>query len=102
MKRETEQDAERKRDMAVAVSYDRTHDDAPVVVAKGEGFVARRIVEVAQAADVPVVEDAALVSALLSLELGQEIPIELYEAVARILSWIYKLEKGERQDGLGQ
>ena len=53
-------------------------------------------VETARAAAVPVVEDAALVSALLSLELGQEIPADLYTAVARILSWIYKLEKGEQ------
>jgi flagellar biosynthesis protein len=84
-----------KRDQAVALEYD-SRDAAPVVTAKGEGLVARRIVEIAQAADVPIVEDAALVSALLSLELGQEIPVELYEAVARILSWIYRLEKGEQ------
>lgn len=84
------------RDKAVAVEYDQKNSSAPVVTAKGEGFVARRIVEIAQAADVPVVEDAALVSALLSLELGQEIPVELYEAVARILAWLYKLEKGEQ------
>jgi len=85
----------KKRDKAVAVKYDWELDNAPTVTAKGEGFVARRIVEIAQAADVPVVEDAALVSALMSLELEQEIPIELYEAVARVLSWIYRLEKGE-------
>jgi len=85
----------KKRDKAVAIKYDAEQDVAPVVTAKGEGFVARRIVEIAQAADVPVVEDAALVSALLSLELEQEIPVELYEAVARVLSWIYRLEKGE-------
>ncbi|MDR1648889.1 MAG: EscU/YscU/HrcU family type III secretion system export apparatus switch protein [Synergistaceae bacterium] len=85
-----------KKEKAVAMQYDREKNDAPVVTAKGEGLIARRIVEVARAADVPIVEDAALVSALLSLELGQEIPVELYEAVARILSWIYKLEKGEQ------
>ena len=85
----------KKRDKAVAIKYDAAQDVAPSVTAKGEGFVARRIVEIAHAADVPVVEDAALVSALLSLELGQEIPVELYEAVARILSWIYRLEQGE-------
>ena len=84
-----------KRDKAVALQYNAERGDAPSVTAKGEGFVARRIVEIAHAADVPVVEDAALVSALLSLELGQEIPVELYEAVARILSWIYRMEKGE-------
>ena len=83
------------QDRAVALEYDDSNS-APVVTAKGEGFVARRIVEIAQAADVPVVEDAALVSALLSLELGQEIPLELYEAVARVLAWIYRLEKGEQ------
>ena len=85
----------KKRDKAAAIKYDRKQDSAPVLTAKGEGFLARRIIEIAQAADVPVVEDAALVSALLSLELEQEIPVELYEAVARILSWIYRLEKGE-------
>jgi len=86
----------KKRDKAVAVEYDAERSSAPLVTAKGEGFVARRIVEIAQAADVPVVEDAALVSALLSLELGQEIPVELYEVVARVLSWVYRLEKGEQ------
>ncbi|MCL2009421.1 MAG: EscU/YscU/HrcU family type III secretion system export apparatus switch protein [Synergistaceae bacterium] len=85
----------KKRDKAAALKYDAGRDSAPSVTAKGEGFVARRIVEIAHEADVPVVEDAALVSALLSLELGQEIPVELYEAVARVLSWIYRLEKGE-------
>ena len=85
----------KERDKAAALKYDERQDKAPVITAKGEGFVARRIVEIAQAADVPVVEDAALVSALLSLELEQEVPFELYEAVARVLSWIYRLEKGE-------
>jgi flagellar biosynthesis protein len=85
-----------ERDKAVAMRYDQERNDAPVVTAKGEGLIARRIVEIARAADVPIVEDAALVSALLSLELGQEIPVELYEAVARILAWIYRLEKGEQ------
>jgi flagellar biosynthesis protein len=85
-----------EREKAVAMQYDAKNSAAPVVTAKGEGFVAQRIIEIAQSADVPIVEDAALVSALLSLELGQEIPVELYTAVARILSWIYKLEKGER------
>jgi flagellar biosynthesis protein len=84
------------REKAVAVQYDAKTSPAPVVTAKGEGFVARRIIEIAKTADVPIVEDAALVSALLSLELGQEIPVELYTAVARILSWIYKLDKGEQ------
>ena len=64
-------------------------------MASGEGFIAERIIELARQAEVPVVEDAALVSALLVLELGEEIPGELYEAVARVLAFVYKLDKGE-------
>lgn len=86
----------RKRDSAVAVRYDRETMSAPAVVAKGEGFVARKIVERALEAEVPIVEDAALVSALLSLELGEEIPSELYQVVARVLAWVYRLDKEER------
>ena len=82
-----------KPDKAVAVKYDNKSMSAPQVVAKGEGFIARKIVERAFEADVPIVEDAALVSALISLELGEEIPSELYEVVARVLAWVYKLDK---------
>ena len=82
-----------KPDKAVAVKYDTSKMAAPYVVAKGEGFIARKIVERAIEADVPIVEDAALVSALISLELGEEIPAELYEVVARVLAWVYKLDK---------
>jgi flagellar biosynthesis protein len=95
MKRSSAAQTGAKLDQAVALEYN-SEEAAPVITAKGEGFVARRIVEIAQTAHVPIVEDAALVSALLSLELGQEIPVELYEAVARVLSWIYRLEKGEQ------
>ena len=83
----------KKREKAVAVKYDNQKMRAPTVVAKGEGFIARKIIERAVEADVPIVEDAALVSALISLELGEEIPAELYEVVARVLAWVYKLDK---------
>ncbi len=83
----------KKREQAVAVKYDNKKMNAPTVVAKGEGFIARKIIERAVEADVPIVEDAALVSALISLELGEEIPAELYEVVARVLAWVYKLDK---------
>ena len=84
-----------KKDQAVAVQYDNKVMRAPTVIAKGEGFIARKIVE-----DVPIVEDAALVSALISLELGEEIPAELYEVVAKVLSWVYRLDK-DAAKGLG-
>lgn len=82
-----------ERDRAVAVKYDKKEMRAPTVVAKGEGFIARKIVERAMEADVPIVEDAALVSALISLELGEEIPAELYGVVAKVLSWVYRLDR---------
>ena len=88
---------DKKREQAVAVKYDNKQMVAPTVIAKGEGFVARKIIERAVEADVPIVEDAALVSALISLELGEEIPAELYEVVARVLAWVYKLDKENTQ-----
>ena len=88
---------DKKREQAVAVKYDNKQMAAPTVIAKGEGFVARKIIERAVEADVPIVEDAALVSALISLELGEEIPAELYEVVARVLAWVYKLDKENTQ-----
>lgn len=85
----------KKRLQAAAIEYDEKQDDAPRLVASGKGYVAEKIIELAREADVPVVEDALLVSALMALELGEEIPAELYEAVAKILAFIYKLDKGE-------
>lgn len=84
-----------KRKKAAALSYNPEKDNAPRVNAFGEDFLARRIIEVAKEANIPIVEDAALVSALLTLELGEEIPVDLYEAVARILAFLYKLDKGD-------
>lgn len=81
---------------AAALRYDMQRDHAPVVLAKGENRIADRIVEVAAEAEIPIVEDAALVSALLVLELGEEIPPELYQSVAKILSFLYNLDKKGR------
>ena len=83
----------KKKTRAAALQYDRERDLAPRVVASGENRVAERIVETAVEAEIPIVEDAALVSALLLLELGEEIPTELYQAVAKVLSFVYSLDK---------
>lgn len=85
-----------KKRQAAALKYDIDKDRAPKVLAKGENYVADRIVEIATEADIPIVEDAALVSALLVLELGDEIPPELYHTVAKILSFLYNLDKKGR------
>lgn len=85
-----------KRRRAAALKYDPTEDPVPRLLAKGEKLIADRIIEIAKEADIPIVEDAALVSALLVLELGEEIPPELYRAVAKVLAFLYKLDKRGR------
>jgi flagellar biosynthesis protein len=70
---------------ATALRYD--GHDAPRVVATGKGMVAEKILEAAREAGVPLREDAVLMEALATLELEQEIPPELYRAVAEALAW---------------
>jgi flagellar biosynthesis protein FlhB len=72
--------------LASALRYDEAEgDEAPVVVANGEGDLAKRIVEAAHAYGIPVVRDVPLARALAELEVGDAIPEALYEAVAEIL-----------------
>ncbi|MDQ7039279.1 MAG: EscU/YscU/HrcU family type III secretion system export apparatus switch protein [Aquificota bacterium] len=78
--------AERKK--AVALRYDPEKDRAPVVVAKGRGELADRIIEIAKREGIPVVENRDLIEALLRIEVFEEIPPQLYEAVARVLVFI--------------
>jgi flagellar biosynthesis protein len=78
---------------AVALAYG--HNNAPVVVAKGDEALADRIVQEALKNGVYVAQDPQLLAMLARLELDQEIPPELYRAVAVILSWAYWL-KGMR------
>ncbi len=75
--------AGRRRQKAVALQYG-ADDTAPVVVASGMGYLAERIVDVAQENGVPVYEDDSLATILSQLKLGQEIPEELYQAVVEI------------------
>ena len=79
---------------AAALKYDQNAGSAPRVVAAGRGRVADMIVEKAMEEEIPIVEDAALVSSLLMLELGEEIPVELYRSVAKILAFLYDLDRG--------
>jgi flagellar biosynthesis protein len=76
-------------DKAVAIGYQRAVDQAPRVLAKGTGEIARKIVEVARAHNIPLREDAALVGLLSQVELDQEIPPVLYRAVAEVLAFVY-------------
>nr|MBO2478377.1 hypothetical protein [Bacillota bacterium] len=83
--------------LAVALKYDAISMSAPVVVAKGAGLVARRIKELAEEHGVPVVEDVWLARALYNgVEIGQEIPVELYRAVADVLAFVYRMRARRR------
>jgi flagellar biosynthesis protein len=66
---------------------------APTLVAKGEGFIAEKILATAQQHDVPIHHDPALVGALSRLDLGEQIPTELFSAVATVIAFLYRLKK---------
>ena len=78
--------AEKKK--AVALRYNSQKDNAPVVVAKGIGDLADKIIEIAKREGVPLLEDKHLIEALLKIEVFEEIPPILYEAVAKVLVFV--------------
>jgi flagellar biosynthesis protein len=82
---------ETKRQLAVALHYDRA--GAPRVVAKGRGAIGARIIEVAKEHGVAIEENEVLAGALSNVELGDEIPAELYKAVAEVLVFVLRLTK---------
>jgi flagellar biosynthesis protein FlhB len=77
--------------IAVALRYDKASDGAPIVVASGERLVAERIRQVARQAGVPIFRDVTLARSLRDLPEGEEIPVELYEAVAEVLRVVYAM-----------
>jgi flagellar biosynthesis protein len=78
-----------RNQLAVALHYDKT--GAPRVVAKGRGSLGEKIIEVAKAHNIPVEENEVLAGALSNVELGDEIPVELYKAVAEVLIFVLRL-----------
>ena len=83
-----------RRRVAVALRYRKETESAPVVVATGRGETAERILELAHEAKVPVHEDSALADSLARLELESPIPVELYEAVAEVISFVHRMSPG--------
>jgi flagellar biosynthesis protein len=79
----------RKSQLAVALHYDRT--GAPTVVAKGKGTIGEKIIEIAREHGIPIEENEVLAGALSNVELGDEIPAELYKAVAEVLIFVLRL-----------
>lgn len=84
------------QEKAVALRYNVAQDEAPVVVAKGKGFIAEQIKELALASGVPVKEDKELIDYLMALDLYEQIPPELYAVVAEVLAYIYSMNNKYR------
>lgn len=82
---------EEKLKKAVSVTYE---DElrAPIVSAKGQGYVAEKIIEKAQESGVATYFDEELLESLMTVAIGDEIPVELYEIVAKVLAFIEKID----------
>jgi flagellar biosynthesis protein len=80
---------EMRNQLAVALHYDKT--GAPRVVAKGRGSIGDKIIEIANAHDIPIEENEVLAGALSNVEIGDEIPADLYKAVAEVLVFVLRL-----------
>lgn len=79
-----------KDKIAVALKYDRDKNSAPHLSAKGQGYIAEQIIEIAKKHDIEIKEDTDLVMVLSKLDIDAPIPLEAYAAVAEILSYVYK------------
>ena len=88
-----------KRKKAVALQYDPTATDAPVIIASGYGETAGRIIEIAEKQGIPVYRDDSAASLLCMLEVGSPIPTQLYEVVATVYAQFVKLA-AERGGGV--
>jgi len=82
--------------IAVAIRYNKEEMAAPQVIAKGEMIMAEKILEIARENNITVMRNIPLAQALNKLEIGDEIPEELYEAVAEVLNWVYRLSKQQQ------
>jgi len=78
---------------AIALEYNPEEDGAPRVIATGRGEIADKILQIAQANQIPIKEDPILAQALSLVDLEEEIPSELYAVVAEVLGWVYRLRK---------
>lgn len=90
-----------RQPQVAALRYDSEENSTPRLVAKGTGDVAERILALAHEHGVPVREDPALLTLLSALDLGTEIPPDLYEAVAKLLVYLRALDQDADGSGRG-
>lgn len=81
------------RKKAAALKYNPKRQTSPRVTASGKGFIADSIIKKAKKNSVPIVEDATLVELLAELNINETIPEELYEAVAEVFAYIYRIDQ---------
>lgn len=84
---------EQEKKQVVALKYNVEQDHAPKVIAKGKGYVADELIKEAIRYNVPIQEDASLVQLLSQLEMNESIPEQLYEVVAEVFAFIYRIDK---------
>ncbi|MCP8616537.1 EscU/YscU/HrcU family type III secretion system export apparatus switch protein [Salirhabdus salicampi] len=89
-------DQKREQKSAFALRYEEKKDDSPRVIAKGEGYVAENMIEKANDHNIPVYEDETLTELLGELSINEKIPEELYEVVAEVFAFIYKVDKKQK------
>ncbi|AKQ67677.1 Flagellar biosynthesis protein FlhB [Myxococcus hansupus] len=80
-------------EIAIALKYDKEKDGAPRVVAKGMRLKAEKIREIAREHNIPLMRNVNLANALYRVEVGHEVPEELYDAVAEVLNFVYELQR---------
>ena len=85
-----------KTKLAVALKYDKDSNQAPQVIAKGTGQVAENIIKKGEEEGITSLENKGLAKDLVKLDINEEIPEELYTAVAEILNYVYKLDNKEK------
>jgi flagellar biosynthesis protein len=79
------------KNSAVSLKYSGGAKSAPTVTAKGQGWVAEKIIAMAQERNIPIRKDKDLVELLGKIDVGKEIPESLYKVVAELLAWVYQL-----------
>ena len=77
---------------AVAMKYKAYEDNAPKIIAKGKGEIALKILEKAKKYDINIFENEELTNMLMNVEVNEEIPGELYQAVVEVFIWLHKTE----------
>ncbi|NQY95415.1 MAG: EscU/YscU/HrcU family type III secretion system export apparatus switch protein [Campylobacteraceae bacterium] len=83
---------------AAALQYDHLTENAPKVVAKGQGDVAKNIIKIAKDNNLPIKKDEDLIELLSKLDIDKEIPTEMYKAVAEIFSFIYGITNKKEEN----